>query len=155
MFVAGPHNGGACYTDAGHKERTDLWGYAGAYRAGDLVFMSGIVLMAAEDERVDAEELKAKSRALFERAGDILASAGASLRDVVDIVSFHAWDSAWLADGLRGDRAVQFDAFAAAKRAFMAEPHPAWTAVGTSGLIVGDKGLVEMRMVAYVPKGAA
>jgi len=37
------------------------------------------------------------------------------------------------------------------KEEFMgAAPHPAWTAVGTSGLI-RENGIVEVQMIAYAP----
>lgn len=152
MFVPGPHNTGAYYVDAAHRERTDRWGYAGAYRAGDLVFLSGVVLISAANEELDVEGYKVKTRGLFDRAAAVFDAAGATLREVVDIVSFHVWDSPCWAPALRDDRLAQFEIFASVRREFMHEPHPAWTAVGSSGLIVGDHGLVEMRMVAYAPR---
>jgi len=33
----------------------------------------------------------------------------------------------------------------------MGAPHPAWTAVGTSGLLAPN-GVVEIQMIAYVPQ---
>jgi hypothetical protein len=45
---------------------------------------------------------------------------------------------------------AQFTAFREVKAEFMPAPHPAWTAVGTSGLI-REAGIVEVQMIAYAP----
>jgi enamine deaminase RidA (YjgF/YER057c/UK114 family) len=37
------------------------------------------------------------------------------------------------------------------KDEFMPAPHPAWTAVGTTGLLAED-GVVEIQMIAYAPR---
>jgi hypothetical protein len=38
------------------------------------------------------------------------------------------------------------------KDEFMPAPHPAWTAVGTTGLLL-ETGVVEIQMIAHLPKG--
>jgi hypothetical protein len=43
---------------------------------------------------------------------------------------------------------AQFTAFREVKAEFMPAPHPAWTAVGTSGLI-RELEIVEVQMIAY------
>jgi len=66
--------------------------------------------------------------------------------DVVMINTFHVWDG----PGFAGTREEQFAAFSAVKDEFMTAPHPAWTAVGTTGLLAPN-GVVEIQMIAYVP----
>ena len=48
------------------------------------------------------------------------------------------------------DIAEQALVIAETKAKYAVEPHPAWTAVGTSGLF-GTGGIVEIEMVVYAP----
>lgn len=143
--VAGPP-GEAVYVNQAHKDSNDAYGYAGAFRAGDFVFVSGVVVGAWQGDVLDDEGLRAAVRAAFENAGRTLDAAGAGYEHVVEIVSFHIWDSAYY----DGDKASQLDAIVDVKREFMEEPDPAWTAVGTTEL-VPDRGIMEIRLTAYAP----
>lgn len=147
VFVPGPHGGGAVYVNERHQEGNDSWGYAGAYRAGDYVYLSGVVSGAYEGEPMDAKAFKENLRRTFEHAGETLEAAGASLEEVVDITSFHVWDSPLF----EGGKLEHLRAVADVKKEFMPAPHPAWTAIGVSELLP-DAGLVELRMVAYAPE---
>lgn len=144
--IPGPHGGYAAYVDQLQKESHDGWGFAGAYRAGDYVYLSGVVVGSGKADVIDVDEFKERLRATFRRADETLKAAGAGLGDVVDIVSFHIWDS----PRFSGDKSAHFDAVAAVKREFMPGADPAWTAIGVSELLP-DSGLVEIRMVAYAP----
>lgn len=145
--VPGPHGGGAYYLSEEQKERQAAWGYAGAYRAGDFVYLSGVVTGAPDGAALDAEGFKEHLRRSFRYAGETLKAAGSSLDEVVDIASFHVWDSPAFPEG----KLVHMEAVAAVKREFMAAPDPAWTAIGVSELLP-DNGLVEIRMIAYSPQ---
>ena len=146
VIVPGPA-GAAVYSDSAHKQGNDRYGFAGAFRAGDFIFVSGVVAGAWSGATLDAEGLRAAVREAFEEAGRTLEAAGSSYADVVDIVSFHVWDSRYYA----GDKASQLAAVVDVKREFMAEPDPAWTAVGTTEL-VPDRGIVELRFTAHAPQ---
>ena len=63
------------------------------------------------------------------------------------INTFHVWSG----PNFAGTRDEQFKAFGEVKDEFMPGPHPAWTAVGTTGLL-SDGGIVEVQMIAMVPK---
>ena len=139
--------GSAVYVDPKHKEGNDRYGFAGAFRAGDFIYVSGVVAGAWSGETLDDEGLRGAIRGAFEEAGRTLVAAGSSYADVVDIVSFHVWDSPYY----EGDKASQLDAVVDVKREFMAEPDPAWTAVGTTEL-VPDAGIVELRFTAHAPR---
>ena len=99
------------------------------------------------NEGRDAEAFKAQVRRAFTQIQRSLQSAGATFADVVMINTFHVWDG----PGFKGTRDEQFAAFAKAKDEFMPPPHPAWTAVGTTGLLADD-GVVEIQMIAYAGK---
>lgn len=147
IFVPGPHGGGAAYADEQQQQRNEPWGFAGAYRAGDYVYLSGVVTGARGGEPIDAETFKENLRVMFERAEETLNAAGASLEEVVDIVSFHIWDTPLF----EGDKFEHIGAVAEVKKEFMPAPHPAWTAIGVSELLP-NSGLIEVRMIAYSPQ---
>ena len=95
------------------------------------------------------EPFKASLRAAFRRIDRHLKAHGASFADVTMINSFHVWTHPLCC----GTRDEHFAAVAAVKDEFMPPPHPAWTAVGTTGLL-SDTGLVEIQVIAHVPAQA-
>jgi enamine deaminase RidA (YjgF/YER057c/UK114 family) len=100
-----------------------------------------------KDEGNDAEAFKKQVRRAFQRIKQRLESSGVTFDDVTMMRTFHVWNS----PHFRGTRDEHFEAFLAVKNEFMKAPHPAWTAVGTTGLLT-DAGLVEIEMVARVPQ---
>jgi len=126
----------------------DDWKFAPVRRAGDYIYVSGVVIVHPADSPRTPEIFKAQTRIAFERLQKRLQVLGANFSDVVMINSFHDWS----APEFGGDRMAQFTAFNAVKEEFMGSaPHPAWTAVGTTGLI-RDNGIVEVQMIAYAPQ---
>lgn len=131
----------------GHQRAYDDWKYAPARRAGDFVYVSGVVAGPVGEEGDDAEALRAQVRRAFTQLRRILAASGAGFEDVVMINTFHVWEG----PGFRGSRDEQFAVYNAVKDEFMPAPHPAATAVGVTRLLP-DRGVVEIQMVAYAPK---
>ena len=121
--------------------------FAPARRAGDFVYISGVIAGPAPGEKRDAEAFKAQVRRAFGALKRTLEASGASFADVTMINTFHVWNG----PGFQGTRDEQFAAFGAVKDEFMSAPHPAWTAVGTTGLL-SDDGVVEIQMIAYAPR---
>jgi enamine deaminase RidA (YjgF/YER057c/UK114 family) len=124
----------------------DEWNYAPARRAGDYVYVSGVLVGRQPDGPRTPETFKAATRRAFETLRSRLQALGADYPGVVMINSYHDWS----APEFRGDRTSQLTAFREVKAEFMPPPHPAWTAVGTSGLIC-EAGIVEVQMIAYAP----
>ena len=142
-----PASGGAVVIPtAGDKAVYDRYHYAPARRAGDTLYISGVVVGRGPTEGTDVAAFKAQVRRAFERIRRTLAAAGCTFDDVTMINSFHVWQG----PNFAGDRAAQFATFGEVKDEFMKEPHPAWTAVGTTALIP-DAGIVEIQMIAHVP----
>ncbi len=106
-------------------------GFADAVVTGDEVVLSGVITERKDDDA----DLEAAYTRTFQAIGRILERAGATWDDVIEISTFHT------------DLASQMPPFVAAKKRFVQLPHPAWTAIGTTGL-VGGKGLTETRVRA-------
>lgn len=109
-------------------------GFADAVVIGDDVILSGVVTELKDGD----PELEVAYARTFEAIAVTLKRAGATWDDVVEISTFHT------------DVSSQLNSFVAAKKGFVRLPHPAWTAVGTTGLVGG--GITETRVWAKLAK---
>jgi reactive intermediate/imine deaminase len=62
--------------------------FTDAVRAGDLLFVSGIVAVDAEGRLVGGEDVVAQTRQVFENMRVVLAAAGCGFEDVVKVTVF-------------------------------------------------------------------
>ena len=117
-------------------------------RAGDLVFVSGVSSRRPDNSFVGAEvdpmgattlDIAAQTRAVIENIGRILADAGGTLNDVVDVSAFLVNMNDFIAYN-----AVYADYFSASG--------PARTTVAVHQL-PHPLLLIEMKAVAYLPRG--
>lgn len=141
------------FTDAVPKEHTGYdspWHYAHAIRAGDFVYVSGIVIGAdAEDSQpISRERFREHTERAFDTIQRYLETAGATLEGMVKINTFHVLDGK--STSLTIDE--QALVIAEVKAKYAVEPHPAWTAVGTTGLF-SPRGIVEIEVVVFAPPG--
>ena len=120
------------------RQYQDQIGWADAVIAGDTVYVSGVIA----GTRPNDEGLEPAYTRAFDTLTKILARAGVSWSDVVEVRSFHT------------DPSAQINAMAAVKRRYRAAPDPAWTAVGTSGLLARN-GITEIALIAHKPKKPA
>ena len=81
------------------------------------------------------ESLEDEFASAFTSLGDVLDAAGFSLADVVDMTSFHV------------NMSETLGAFMQARDAAMAEPWPAWTAIGCTELALPN-GRAEVKVTA-------
>jgi enamine deaminase RidA (YjgF/YER057c/UK114 family) len=139
------------FTEAVPKERTGYdspWHYAHAIRAGDFVYISGIIIGADQEDSlpISKSRFRELTESVFEVIQRYLATAGASLEGMVKINTFH------VLDGENSSLTIDEQALVIAetKAKYAVEPHPAWTAVGTTGLF-SPRGIVEIEMVVYAP----
>ena len=123
--------------NAGQRRVQEQIGWADAVVSNGVVYMSGVPAYLAPGE-TDLD--KAFARA-FDAIGKTLKRAGVSWDDVVSITTYHT------------DPNAQIEAFAKVKSRYMKSPHPAWSAIGTSGLLQPG-GLVEISVIAHVPRKA-
>lgn len=143
--IPAPH-GEVIIANARQQQSYDTIHYAPARRAGDTLYLSGVIVGRADDEGTDAEAFKAQVRRAFQAIDATLKASGASFDDVVMINSFHVWEG----PDQPAPRREQLAMFNAVKSEFMKAPHPAWTAVGTTGLL-NPHGIVEVQVIAKVP----
>lgn len=138
------------------------WHFAPAVVSNGLIFCSGIIGTSPDGEApgtaglagaeatlgknaaadlsslVAVRDPEAQFATAFEALATVLAEAGASLADVVELTSYHV------------DMTRHMPAFMAVRDRYLSEPWPAWTAIGVSELAVPG-GLVELRAVAEMP----
>jgi len=112
------------------------WQFSQAVRVGDTIWVSGQVGMGARGiPPVFADQ----ARQAFENLKRVLKTAGATLGDVVELVTYHT-DMGEMPD------------FSQVKSEFFPENYPAWTAVGVSALALPDLH-IEIRATAVVGSG--
>ena len=134
--------------DARAKAAHDDMHYAAARRSGDMVYVSGVIVGRRPGEGNDVAAFKLQTKRTLERVQTILQASGTDLQHVVMINSFHVWQG----PNFAGTRDEQFAAFDEVLGTFIKAPYPAWTAVGTTGLLA-DTGVVEVQVIAYAPQG--
>ncbi len=119
------------------SERTyERFHFAPATRVGDTVYCSGVI---GADGATVPDDPADEFAAAFAALGDVLAAAGGTLADIVEMTSYHV------------DLAEHLGAFMAAKDAAISEPYPAWTAIGTTGLAIPG-ARVEIKATAHIPR---
>jgi enamine deaminase RidA (YjgF/YER057c/UK114 family) len=113
----------------------DLHKYSAAIRSGELLFVSGQV-GSREDgspEPVYADQV----RKAFSNLRDVLAAAGCTFDDVIDVTSFHT------------DPATQFETMMDVRAEEIGDaPYPTWTAIGVNWLAGFD---FELKVIARIP----
>ncbi|MEL6770766.1 MAG: RidA family protein [Bacteroidota bacterium] len=124
-------------TPAPMQEVSTALQFSQAVRVGDMVWVSGQVGFGADGIPESADD---QARVAFENLAFVLAEAGASLDDIVELTTYHV-------------SMDDFGAFMAVKSEFIAAPFPAWTAVEVSGLAEPSL-LVEVKAVAVVGSGS-
>jgi enamine deaminase RidA (YjgF/YER057c/UK114 family) len=112
--------------------------YSAAIRSGDLLFVSGQVGSRADGS--PEPDFAAQVQLAFDNLNAVLAAAGATFADVVDVTSFHT------------DPERQFDTVMAVReRNIGAAPYPNWTAVGVNWLAGFD---FEIKAIARIPNAS-
>jgi 2-iminobutanoate/2-iminopropanoate deaminase len=111
--------------------------YTDAVRAGELVFVSGIVPVDGNGNLVGGDDPAAQARQVFRNMADVLAAAGARPQDVVKVTVFLTNID---------DRPLVNPA----RQEFFGEARPASTLVEVSRLVVPG-ARIEVEAVAVLP----
>lgn len=121
--------------------------FAPAVRAGDYIYVSGVVAGAWQGEVLDRAGFAEAVRQAFRVIGATLEAAGAGFDGVAHMRTFHVFDHELI--GI--EKIEQFEVIAEVKDEFVPEPFSAWTGVGTTALLP-DRGIVEIEVVVYAPR---
>ncbi len=117
----------------GLENAYDHMQFSAAVKAGNTLFVSGVTGGSA------GGSLEDKARNAFRTIKYVLEYAGSGLDDVVEIVTYHK-------------NMDDFYRFFAVKSEFFKDRYPAWTAVGTTGLVDPDAE-VEIKVSAVIGSG--
>jgi enamine deaminase RidA (YjgF/YER057c/UK114 family) len=117
----------------------DNFHFAQATRVGDMIWVSGQVGIDANMR--PGKGLAEQTQLAFGNLKTVLEGAGASLGDVVELITFHI--------DLRGGSAE----FGKVKDQFFPNNYPSWSAVGVTQLAMPEL-LVEIRAVAVAGSAA-
>lgn len=113
------------------------FGYSSAVRAGDFLYVAGQIGLNPDGSMPANDEGQIVNA--FDRLKIVMEEAGASLDDIVELVSYHV--------GLQN----HLGKFVEIKSRYIREPYPTWTILEIAGL--ARPGLViEIKAVAYAPK---
>jgi enamine deaminase RidA (YjgF/YER057c/UK114 family) len=119
----------------GQQRTYDRFHFAPAFRVGDTIHVSGVIGVGADGKLPGTPA--AEFANVFAGLATTLEAAGAAMSDIVDMTSFHT------------DLPDSLGEFMAAKDAAIAEPYPAWTAIGCTALAMPG-ALVEVKVTAIV-----
>jgi enamine deaminase RidA (YjgF/YER057c/UK114 family) len=120
---------------AGRQALYDINQYSAAIRSGDLLFVSGQV--GSREDGSPEPGFRAQVQRAFDNLAAVLAAAGCSFDDIVDVTTFHT------------DPENQFaDINAVRSTVFGEPPFPNWTAVGVNWLAGFD---FEIKVIARLP----
>jgi enamine deaminase RidA (YjgF/YER057c/UK114 family) len=109
--------------------------YAPAVRVGNTIYVSGQI---GRDENMQlVEPHEAQIVQAFENLKKVLAAAGATMNDIVDLTSFHT--------DMR-----ELGLFMQVKDRYLTQDFPAWTAIGAASLCGAPGYIIEIKAVAVL-----
>ena len=117
----------------GARKFQEDWGFSDAVVTGDTIYLSGVVVGMPPG----SSDMEGAYDLVYRSIGAILARAGASWDDVVDLTSFHA------------DVEAQVPVMAGVHKKYVKAPYPAWTAIGVARIL--GNGLTEIKVTARKP----
>lgn len=122
---------------AGSEEFYNTWQFSQAARVGDITWLAG-QLGIGPDGRPGAT-IEEQTRFAFQNLARVLAAAGGSLADIVDLTTYHIAMS-------------DLPKVAAVKAEFLPANFPPWTAIGVTQLALPEM-LIEVKATAVIGCG--
>ncbi|MFQ5698396.1 MAG: RidA family protein [Myxococcota bacterium] len=119
----------------GSEDTYEHWHFSQAVQHGDQVWVSGQVGLGPDGA---PDDLAGQARLAFQSLERVLGAAGATLKDVVELVTYHV--------------DMDLRSFGKVKDEFFPKDYPAWTAVGVTALALPALK-VEIRATAIVGSG--
>lgn len=121
------------------QDQYDQMHFAPATRAGDTVYLSGVIAALKDGEDRTETAFATAFDEAFSEIDMVLKEAGGSMDDIVDVTSYHV------------DMSEHIGPLAAVKDNWIKAPYPSWTAIGISELF-NPLGFVEIKVTAYIPQ---
>ena len=121
----------------GTEEFYNTWQFSQAVRVGDTLWLAGQI--GVDQNGRAGTNVEEQARLAFGHLERVLAEAGGSLADVVELVTYH----------LSMD---DLHTFAGVKAEFFTQDYPAWTVVGVTALALPEL-LVEVKATAVIGSG--
>jgi reactive intermediate/imine deaminase len=114
------------------------FGFSQAVRAGGLLFLAGQMPVDPHTAAVvGAGDIRAQAHQAFANIEAVLEAAGATMGDIVELVSYHT-------------EMADLGAVAEVKAEYIAGDFPAWTAVGVTALAFPGL-MIEIKATAVAP----
>ncbi len=108
--------------------------FSQAVKSGDTIHVSGQV--GVDENFIPGSGIEEQANLAFLNLKNVLAEAGATLEDIVELVTYHT-------------SMKDIMGFSKVKAKFIPEDYPAWTAVGVTELVMPDL-LVEIKATAVI-----
>lgn len=116
----------------------DSFQYAPAVRAGDFIYLSGVVAAVGADKSPSA--LTAAIEKAFDDIDMIFEAAETDWDHVVDVTTYLT------------DLDAHLGSLWDVKASRVSAPYPAWTAIGVDRLYGGDDAIIEIKVTVYHPQ---
>lgn len=110
------------------------WGFSQAVRVGDLIFLSGAIPTDPDGNLLFEGDIRGQTRQTFENMKAVLAAAGLTLEDLIEMTSYHT-------------DIADLDTMNEVKAEYLKTNLPAWTAVGVTGLALPGQ-MLEIKAIA-------
>jgi enamine deaminase RidA (YjgF/YER057c/UK114 family) len=117
----------------GQEAYYDTYHFAPAIKDGNRLYCSGVIGVGADGK--PPADPEAQFVCAFDGVKSVLAAAGLTFADVVEMTTFHV--------GLQQHLAT----FMKVKDRYVEKPYPAWTAIGITELAFPG-GIVEIKVIA-------
>lgn len=111
------------------------FGYSAAVRAGDFLYVAGQIGLNEDGTIPDTDAGQIENA--FRRMQLVIEAAGASMSNIVELVSYHVGIANNLAD------------FMQIKERYIKEPYPTWTILEVAGL-ARPQLKIEIKAIAYL-----
>lgn len=112
-----------------------------ATRVGDMIWVSGQVGRNMVTDEI-GQTMEEQARLAFENLKEVLEEAGATLGDIVEIMTFHT------------DMGDETEDFMKVKDEFIPDRYPAWTGLGVAQL-ARPEYKIEIRAIAVAGSGSS
>jgi enamine deaminase RidA (YjgF/YER057c/UK114 family) len=137
MDRSAPNQARILINPPGSEQFYNTWQFSQAVRVGDTLWAAG--QLGVDGNGQPGRTIEEQTRLAFQNLARVLAEAGSSLADVVELVTYHLAMN-------------DLHTVAAVKAEFFTANYPAWTVVGVTALALPEL-LIEVKATAVIGSG--